>query len=48
MLTLERALRCCESLPGDGGWPIDWHAVAAHAQRDATLGLREKGTEALR
>ena len=48
LLTLEDALRCCESLPGDGGWPIDWQAVAAHAARDATLGLREKGVVALR
>ena len=39
LLTLGDALRCCESLPGDGGWPIDWDAVAAHATRDATLGL---------
>ena len=35
MLTLERALRCCESLPGDGGWPINWDAVAAIAQHSA-------------
>ena len=43
-------MRCCEALPGDtgAGWAVDWQAVADHVRDDPTLGLREKGADALR
>ena len=49
-LTLADAMRCCEALPGDtgAGWAVDWQAVADHVRDDPTLGLREKGADALR